>query len=68
MDNCRICILSLWVNPIPLIYGTLIDQEINIHGWASFLPTWLMFMHVEGVKALMISSLQRLVVKCQVPT
>jgi hypothetical protein len=31
-------------------------------------PTWLMFMHVKEVKALMISSLQRLVVKCQVPT
>jgi len=27
-----------------------------------------MFMHVEEVKALVISSLQRLVVQCQVPT
>ncbi len=50
------------------ICGTLIDQEISIHGWASFLPAWLMFMHVEEVKALVISSLQRLVVQCQVPT
>jgi hypothetical protein len=50
------------------ICGTLIDQEINIHGWASFLHAWLMFMHVEEVKALVISSLQRLVVQCQVPT
>jgi hypothetical protein len=50
------------------ICGTLIDQEISIHGWASFLPAWLMFMHVEEVKALVITSLQRLVVQCQVPT
>jgi hypothetical protein len=32
------------------------------------LPARLMFMHVEEVKALVISSLQRLVVQCQVPT
>jgi hypothetical protein len=44
------------------ICGILIDQEIRIHRWASFLPAWLMFIHVEEVKALVISSLYRLVV------